>query len=40
MNLAHRMIDRQEEEDPGMKKLTELQKGRIAYNYIRMNNSP
>jgi hypothetical protein len=23
-----------------MKKLTELQKGRIAYNYIRMNNAP
>ena len=40
MNMAHLTIERQQEDNPGMKKLTELQKGRIAYNYIRMNNSP
>lgn len=40
MDLARRIIQQQEVEDPQMKKLTELQKGRIAYNYIRMNNAP
>jgi hypothetical protein len=40
MDMAQRMINSEETNNPNSRKLTELQKGRIAINYIRMNNSP
>lgn len=40
MDMAQRMINSEEAKNPNQTRLTELQKGRIAINYIRMNNSP
>jgi hypothetical protein len=40
MDLAKKIITSEENMNPQAKKLTELQKGRIACNYIAMNNSP
>jgi hypothetical protein len=40
MDLAQRLIGKEERNNPMMKKMTELQKGKIACKYIAMNNSP
>ena len=40
MDMAQRMINSEESKNPNARRLTELQKGRIATNYISMNNSP
>ena len=40
MDLAQRLIGQEENNNPNARRMTELQKGRIACNYIGMNNSP
>lgn len=40
MDMAQRMINSEETKNPNQRRLTELQKGRISINYIKMNSSP
>ena len=40
MNIAQKIIQKQELENPSQKKLTELQKGRVAIDYMKMNSRP
>ena len=40
MNLAHEVIAKEEMENPQLPKMTELQKGKVALNFLRMNASP
>ena len=40
MNIAQKIIDKQELDNPKAKKLTELQKGQVAISYMKMNSSP
>ena len=40
MEIAQRMINREEEKNPTQPKVSELQKGKIALSFVGMNDSP
>ena len=40
MDLAHRLIDQHEVENPHQKKLPDLQKAQLACDFLKMNSKP